>query len=413
MEPHTASALDAHYASALGLADPWTIQHINLDTDALTLDIQVVHGAHTAPCPVCKKDMPVIDRREQRSWRHLNMMQFVTTITARVPRTECALHGIKTIEVPWADSRTRFTLLFERFAIEVMHSCTSITKATTLLGISWHQAQHLKERAVARGLVRRTDEPIRYVGTDEKSFLKGHRYASLAYNLDAGCVLEVVEGRTCEAAVLLLNKAILEEQRGYVAAGAMDMWQPFMDAWKDVFGSDTPIVHDKFHVAKYLGTAVDSVRKGEHKTLRKEGSDLLTKTKYLWLKNPDTWDKDEEQRFYDLMKNELKVGRAWALKEAFRKFWEYHREYAAKKFFDRWYFRATHSRLAPMIKVAKTLKRHLSGLIAHVDHAITNAVGEALNSVVQTIKANARGFRNFEHYRIAILFSCGKLDMLP
>lgn len=413
METHTSSALDAHYASALGLTEPWTIQRVDLDTEALTLDIRVVHGAHTAPCPECKKDTPVIDHREQRSWRHLNMMQFVTTITARIPRINCSVHGVKTIAVPWADSHTRFTLLFERFAIEVLHTCTSITKATALLGISWHQVQHLKERAVHRGLVRRTQKPIRYVGTDEKSFLKGHRYASLAYNLDESCVLEVVEGRTREAAVLLLNKAIPEEQRGFVEAGAMDMWQPFMDGWKEVFGSDTPIVHDKFHVAKYLGTAVDSVRKGEHKTLRNEGSDLLTKTKYLWLKNPDSWEKDEKKQFKDLMKNELKVGRAWALKEAFRKFWEYQREYAATKFFNRWYFHATHCRLAPVIKVAKTLKRHFEGLIAHVDHAITNAVGEALNSVVQTIKANARGFRNFEHYRIAILFSCGKLSMLP
>lgn len=199
-----------------------------------------------------------------------------------------------------------------------------------------------------------------------------------------------VGGRVC----------IPEDKRGIVKAGAMDMWQPFMDALGAVFGPDTPIVHDKFHVSKYLGGAVDTVRKGEHKILTKAGCDTLVKTKYLWLKNPDTWEADEKKRFKELMHDQLKVGRAWALKETFRKFWEYTKEWSALRFFKRWYFRATHSHLKPIIEVAKMLKRHLDGLLAYTEHPISNAVTEGLNSKIQTIKANARGFRNFAHYRI-------------
>jgi transposase len=212
---------------------------------------------------------------------------------------------------------------------------------------------------------------------------------------------------------VLLNNAVPEEHRGTVNAGAMDMWPPFMDAWTEVFGPDAPIVHDKFHVSGYLGHAVDRVRRKEHKTLLQKGDDTLTKTKYLWLTNPDAWEEGEKQRFTELMHNELKVGRAWVLKEAFKRFWEYQREWAARRFFTRWYFRATHSRLKPVVEVAKTLKRHLDGLLAYIEHAITNAVTEGLNSKIQSVKASARGFRNFAHYRIAILFHCGKLDMLP
>lgn len=405
--------LDTHYALALGLVPPWTISNITIDTEGETLAIVVEYGSATGSCSECGAECTVHDVRTQRSWRHLDMMQFQTTIHAEIPRVSCATHGVRSISVPWADKHSRFTLLFEAFAINVLQNAANVSAARKILRLSWDQVRLIQKRAVERGLERRGGTPVEHAGIDEKSFLKGHHYASLATDIDRGCVLDVVEGRKKENAVALLNQAIPEEQRGFVNAGAMDMWAPFMDAWEEVFGPDTPIVHDKFHVSGYLGKAVDNVRKHEHNTLKKDGHDTLTKTKYLWLKNPDSWEKEEKHRFNTLMKNELKVGRAWALKEAFRKFWEYKSEWAAKRFFKRWYFRATHSRLTPMIKVAKTLKRHFDGLLAYLDHHITNAATEGLNAKIQSVKANARGFRNFAHYRIAILFHCGKLDMMP
>ena len=192
----------------------------------------------------------------------------------------------------------------------------------------------------------------------------------------------------------------------------MDMWEPFMKSFRVVFPLAS-IVHDKFHISSYLGEAVDMVRRKEHHAFQKEGSDILTGAKYLFLKNTKKHTKEERARFRSLMRDELKVGKAWSLKEAFRHFWEYEYVGAAQKFFTCWYFRATHSRLKPMIAVAKMLKRHLAGLLAHCLHKISNAVTEGLNSKIQSIKANARGFRNFEHYRIAILFGCGKLNMVP
>ena len=406
--------LGTHYAQLLGLVDPWFVSDTELDTQGQTLTIHVTTTqGSTLPCPTCGTLCPLYDHREVREWRHLDTMQFTTIIRARQPRITCPTHGTVTASVPWAHAHSRFTLLFEYFAIDVLKATTSITRAQQLLRLSWDQIQLVKTRAVERGMMRRKNEDIVYVGVDEKSFLKGHRYASVATDLDRGHVLEVVKDRTKEATVTLLNQAIPEERRGLVKAGAMDMWKPFMSAWREVFGEDTPIVHDKFHVAKYLGTAVDKVRKGEHRVFLKEGTSVLTKTKYLWLKSPDTWEANERKLFNDLMQDELKVGRAWVLKEMFRKFWEYKKEWSALRFFKQWYFRATHSRLKPIIEVAKLLKRHLDGLLAYMEHAITNAVTEGLNSKIQAIKSNARGFRNFEHYRIAILFECGGLNLYP
>jgi transposase len=402
-------ALGDHYRQALGLSDPWKVSAVTLDTSARTLAIAVAYDDRKAPCPECEASCSIHNLRERRSWRHLDMMQFTTTIHAQVPRTTCPTHGVKTIHIPWADAHSRCTLLFEAFAIEVLQATASVAQAQSLLRLSWDTVQRIKERAVQRGLARRKEETIRYVGIDEKSFLTGHQYASLMTDLERGRVLDVVQDRTKESAALLINTAISERQRGMVEAVAMDMWQPFMDAWGAA--SAAPIVHDKFHIAKYLGEAVDAVRRNEHRALMGGGNDLLKGARYLFLKNE--LEGDEKTRFRALMSKELKVGRAWALKEAFRHFWDFIRECAARSFFTRWYFRATHARLKPIIDVAKMLKRHLVGLLAHCAHDITNAVTEGLNSKIQSIKASARGFRNFEHYRIAILFGCGKLDMKP
>jgi transposase len=318
---------------------------------------------------------------------------------------------VKTIQVPWAGPRSQFTLLFERFAIEVLLGARSITKAQELLGISWDQAQRIQELAVERGLARRTLEGVRYVGVDEKSFGRGQDYVSLMTDLDESRVLDVVPDRDRKAADALW-KTLPEAQRSGVTAVAVDMWDPFMEAAQR-HAPQADIVHDKFHGARYLGKAVDDVRRKEHRELRGHGSKMLTGTKYLWLTNPANWSDRQHATFQALKGEGLKVGRAWAMKEAFAQFWDYVYEGAAENFFRRWYFWATHSRLKPMIDAARTLKRHLTGLLAYLQHRITNAVTEGLNSKIQTLKANARGFRNFEHYRISILFHCGKLELCP
>lgn len=109
----------------------------------------------------------------------------------------------------------------------------------------------------------------------------------------------------------------------------------------------------------------------------------------------------------------LKAGRAWAIKDTFSAFWDYASPAWATKFFRRWYWWATHSRLAPMIAVAKKIARHFDHILTYLKHRITNAMMEGFNSKIQSIKANARGYRNFGNYRIVILFNCGKLDLYP
>ncbi|EMM99805.1 transposase domain protein [Leptospira noguchii str. 2007001578] len=103
----------------------------------------------------------------------------------------------------------------------------------------------------------------------------------------------------------------------------------------------------------------------------------------------------------------------WQIKEAFKKFWSFSYKGNAEKFFKRWYFWATHSKLKPIIKVAKMLKRNLKYILTYFSHRITNAGSESMNSRIQKIKSNARGFRNFQFFRISILFHLGGLNLYP
>lgn len=132
-----------------------------------------------------------------------------------------------------------------------------------------------------------------------------------------------------------------------------------------------------------------------------------------FLKNPENMNDQEKSRFKSLRKENLKAGRAWSIKEMFSEFWTYSYQASAEKFFKRWYGWATRSRLKPMSDVAKLMKRHLPNILTHLQHQIPNAMMEGFNSKIQSIKANARGYRNFNNYRIAILFYCGKLELNP
>ncbi len=408
----TSSDLHKHYSLLLGLIPPWLVTNVDLRVDEKLIEIDVQWPVdHDVECPECGRSCSIKDHREERRWRHLDTMQFQTIIKSRVPRSECPDHGVKTISIPWASPNSRFTLLFERLAIDVMIAAKSIKEAARLLGLSWDQVHHIQARAVERGLARRELDEIKNVGIDEKSFLKGHKYVSLMVDIGGERILDVVEGRTLEAANSLWQK-LPEEVRSGVDAVAMDMWDAFITSTK-THAPQADIVHDKFHISKYLNEAVDKVRRAEHKAFMKEDDETLKGAKYLFLKNPANMSDSERERFKGLRMEKLKAGRAWSIKEMFSEFWTYSYQASAEKFFQRWYWWATHSRLKPMVDVAKLMKRHLPNILTYLRHLITNAMMEGFNSKIQSIKANARGYRNFANYRIAILFYCGKLQLYP
>ena len=108
----------------------------------------------------------------------------MTILRCRIPSVECSEHGVKSVDVPWAEKQSRFTLLFERLAIDVLLECQNQTKAKELLRLSWDEVHKIQEKAVERGLARRSEEGNRYIGVDKKSFVKGHQCATVVSDVE-------------------------------------------------------------------------------------------------------------------------------------------------------------------------------------------------------------------------------------
>jgi transposase len=401
------------YQQLLGLAEPWTVRRVELSVAEGRVDVWVDHPRQQRfDCPQCGQRLGVYDHSEERAWRHLDSCQFLTFLHARPPRVDCPEHGVHQVRLPWAEPMSRFTALFERLAIDVLTEC-DVQAAARLLRISWDEAWALMDHAVARGLAAKTPSMPAHVGVDEKAAGAGHDYLTVVSNLDTGTVEYLADERR-QASLDGYFDQFTPDQRDQIRAVAMDMWQPYIDSVREHLADpDDKIVFDRFHVMRYLTTAVDTVRKREHRALAATGDMRLARSKYLWLYSAENLPERYGQWFTELRAVDLKTGRAWAIKESLRRLWNYQRRGWGAKHWRRWYFWATHSRLQPVIDAARTLKRHEAGLLSYFAHRITNAGAESLNSRIQAIRVAARGYRNRDHFKTAIYFHCGGLQLYP
>jgi transposase len=401
------------YRRLLGLEPPWTVARVELDVKQRRVDVYAEHTKRkTWPCPECDAPCGLHDHDEERTWRHLDSCQFETHLHARLPRVRCDEHGVKQVRVPWAEPKSRFTLLFESFAIDVLWE-TDVLGAARILGISWDEAHGIMARAVARGLVRREHKVPEYVGLDEKAIARGQRYATIACDLTDGHVLEVAPERTTESALRCFGRFSLDDLMG-IRAVAMDMWDPFIRVGRLILPEpDKQIVFDRFHIVSHMNEAVDIVRRRENRALRAEGDERLVGSKHMWLYAAENLPERYEFAFDSLKRANLKTARAWAIKETLRELWDQRSSEAGEAWYKRWHFWATHSRLQPVKKVASMIRRHLPGVLSYFTHRITNSASEALNSTIQMIKKRAFGFRSFENFRTAVLFRCGGLQLHP
>lgn len=401
------------YAALLHLRHPWKVTEVKVDIAAGRIDIWIEHAPDTKwLCPVCYEPAPLYDHTEEREWRHLDTCDCKTFVHTRPPRVRCKDHGVKQIGPTWANPGSHFTMKFERLVIDTLKEC-DVTGTTRLTGTSWDEAWRIMEKAVERGQSRKEWRIPQRLSIDEKSFGRRHKYETLVCDMDRGTVEYVVDERE-RASLECYYRQFTPEELAGVKAIAMDMWDPYIAATRAYIpGAADKIVFDKFHIVRGVTDAVDKVRRNETKQLAAGGDDSLKGTKHLWLANKENVPEWRKSEFDAIRKMNLKTGKAWAIKEALRKFWEYSYPARAEAFFIRWYFWATHSKLKPMIAAAKTIKRHLPNVLTYFRHRITNAVAEGLNSKIQMVKEMACGFRNREHYKTAIYFHCGGLDLYP
>lgn len=371
------------YRQLLGVTSPWTVEKVEMSVHEVRVDVYLSHadGARFS-CPECGVEHSVYDHAEERQWRHLDSCQFRTLLHARAPRVNCPDHGVRQARLPWAEPGSRFTLLFEALAVDVLLS-TDVKKAATLLGLTWDEAWHIMERAVIRGRAAKADAMPEVIGVDEKAIAKGHRYMTLVCDLKQGNVEYIGEERR-EASLRMYFQAFAPQARDALRAISLDMWPPYINACRqDVPGADSKMVFDRFHIMRHVVEAVNTVRKREHKELLSEGDTTLSKSKYLWLYSAENVPQKSRERFDALKGAHLKTARAWALKESLRELWDCHHERDAMAFWKRWYFWATHSRMQPMVAAAKMIASHLRNVLTWFTHRISNAMAEGLPRMLE------------------------------
>jgi transposase len=401
------------YETLLGLEPPWRVQDVQLQLSEGQVVVRVEAAAQRWACPKCSARMHVHEHTLRR-WRHLDTCQFKTIIEARIPRVRCPEHGTMTVQVPWAEKYSRFTALFERLAIDVMRDC-SISAASKYLRLSWDEADHIKAKAVERGLKRKRPVAARAICIDEKSVSQGHDYVTVVAKLtmDGPIVDYIGDGRDEKALDGFWQAHNKTDLQGILCA-SMDMWKPYINSvTSNLPAGAAAISHDPFHIIKNMNKAVDEVRRYEVALLPYKESKDLKGTRYMWLYGfenlPDKW----TQRLHALKESQMKTARAWRLKETLRSMYQCKSLTQAEAFFKDWYRDAMRSKLEPVKKVARMLKTHLQQVLNFFIHRVTNAYSEGFNSMIQGLIKRANGYRKRERLKRDLLFHMGGLDLYP
>ena len=400
------------YSQILGIESPWLVTNVELSLNEQEVHVFIDHnGKKACKCSVCDTPCPGYDHIYQK-WRHLDTCQFKTILIAKVPRVECPEHKVLAINVPWAESDSRYTAMFEALVIDWLKEATTMAVARQMK-LSWNAIDGIQQRAVKRGLARRDVDPPKRIAVDETSFQKHHEYVTVVTDHDKGVVLHVADDRKSGS----LNEyfdTLPDEQKESIECVTMDMSRAYIKSVREnVPDADQKIAFDKFHIAQSLGRAVNKVRIEENKILISQGVPLLKGTRYDWLTNPENMSEEQWDNFEPLKNSTLKTARAWAIRQMAMSLWSYKSRAWAIKAWKRWLCWAQRCRLEPIKEVARTVKEHLWGIINAIVLEANNGRAEGINSKIQSLKSRACGFRNRVRYKTAIYFHLGGLDLYP
>ncbi len=399
------------YSQILGIEKPWKVIDVQISLVDDEVEVHVEYGGSKLRCSKCGKICPGYDKR-QRRWRHLDTCQLKTLLVADIPRVECSEHGVVTVSVPWAEPGSGFTALFEALVIDWLKEA-STSAVSKRLRLSWNAVDGIMQRAVKRGLSRREALSPRQISVDETSYRKGHDYVTVVTDQEQTTVLYVAENRKI-ASLTEFYDLLSDDQKKGIESVCMDMWPAYISATREAIpDADSKIAFDRFHVAQYLGKAVDQVRRQEHRQLIRQGDDRMKGSKYQWLRNRGNMSWHQQRSFSELRQSSLKTARAWAIKDLASRLWDYRSRTWAEKGWKRLINWMARSRLKPMQTTSKTLRGHLWGILNAVIRKVDNSHAESMNSRIKTLKSRARGFRNKERFRNAIYFHLGGLQLYP
>ena len=357
----------------------------------------------TPRCGHCGEPGVYRDRRPVRFFRHVPLWGMQVCFSYAPRRLSCPkCCTIRVERLPWVTGKQRFTTAFACFLATWARLLPWLVVAR-IFKCSWGTVAAAVDTVVEHGLANRDLTGIKQIGIDEISRKKGHVYLTNVYDLESKTLIWSGEGRTKDTLRQFFN-FLGPEKAAQLEGICCDMWQPYVDVIQEC-APQAILVFDKFHIVRHLMDAVDQVRKDEIKEKGKQHKELMKNSRYIWLKNPWNLTNKQQSRLGSLEQLNLKINRAYLLKEAFRQFWSYQRQGWAEKYLKKWFWWATHSRLQPMRDFAWLVRRHEENILSYFKLPIHNGTVEGLNNKAKVVSHRAYGFRSAKNY-IRNLYHC-------
>ena len=333
-------------------------------------------------------------------------MFFPCYVHCRRPRVKCD-DGIHVVTAPWARENSRYTLLFDSYAMLLVEAMP-VNQARKLLQISHTSLTGILRYWVHKAVDGMDLSDVTAICADDTSFKRGQSYVTVVSDLATRKCIDVEEGRDINTIERFSHK--LEEKGGdcnKVTTFVSDMSSAYMSARSICFPNAMQVI-DKFHVKQRLLEALDEVRRNEQGTAfsksRRAGKKLLMIPEIKQ-------NEHQKQRIAELSKQYPKTGRAYRMVQCLDEMYRCNTLSEARQAFNHLLSWLMRSRLEPMKKAAQTQNAYKDNILSYFKNRITNAIAEALNSLIQAAKRRARGYRTFEGYSCMIYLVVGKLRL--
>jgi transposase len=370
--------------------------------------VSVRRRARRHRCP-CGRKAPGYDRSTRR-WRHLDLAASKLWIEAEIWRVDCRACGrVRTEQVPWARPGARFTQDLEDL-IAWLCQRTDKTSVCQLLRVSWEAVQAVVMRVVAEHLDDSRLNGLFNLGVDEISYKRGHQYLTVVADHDTGRVVWVAKGRN-RAALSSFFTALGPERCAQVRAISMDM----APIWRDPCAWFTPqadICFDPFHVVRLANLALDAVYKNLSRLHGTGTGDRdWRRTRYALRAGTEKLTDEHRAALNKLRRTRYALWRAWDLKERLRALYHTVSPDDAPRYLRAWCRSATASRLRPFINLARQIRRHFDGIIAAVEHDLSNSRLEGINAKIRLINRRGYGHPNGDHLAAMIHLCLGGITI--
>ncbi len=380
------------------------------------IEIKVVARRNSqAICSCCSRSAPRYDRLKERRFEFIPLWGYRVFLVYLMRRVQCSGCGIKVEEVPWARGKRELTDTYMQF-LAYWAKKLSWQEVAVSFRTSWKKVFQAVEYIVQWGLRHRDLSGITAIGVDEIAWHKGHKYLTMVYQIDAGATRLIWMGKDRTVKTLLRFFRFFGRPRSqgiqYVCS---DMWKPYIKVIKKKTVEALHIL-DRFHIVAKFNKAIDEVRALEYRQMKTEGYEpLLKHSRWCLLKRRERLAEKQEAKLSDLLRYNLRSVRAYLLKEDFNQLWEYVSPAWADKFLNRWTTRAMRSKIGPIKKVAKMVRRHQPLILNwfKAKKAFSSGVVEGLNNKAKVTTRNSYGFRTYHGVEIALYHALGNLPTPP